>query len=49
MWATRRWMEMENRFVMMEGYFDESGIHDGAKVCIVAGYYGCLLYTSRCV
>jgi hypothetical protein len=40
MWATRRWMEMENRFVMMEGYFDESGIHDGAKVCIVAGYYG---------
>ena len=25
--------------MMMEGYFDESGIHDGAKVCVVAGYY----------
>lgn len=25
---------------MIEGYFDESGIHDGAKVCIVGGYYG---------
>ena len=24
----------------MEAYFDESGIHDGAKVCVVAGYYG---------
>jgi hypothetical protein len=33
----RKW---RNRFVMMEAYFDESGIHDGAKVCIVAGYYG---------
>jgi hypothetical protein len=33
----RRW---RNRFVMMEAYFDESGIHDGAKVCVVAGYYG---------
>jgi hypothetical protein len=26
--------------VMMEAYFDESGIHEGAKVCIVAGFYG---------
>jgi hypothetical protein len=26
--------------VMMEAYFDESGIHSGAKVCVVAGYYG---------
>jgi hypothetical protein len=25
---------------MMEAYFDESGIHEGAKVCVVAGYYG---------
>jgi hypothetical protein len=24
---------------MLEGYFDETGIHDGAAVCIVAGYY----------
>lgn len=29
-----------NRFVMMEAYLDESGIHAGAKVCVVAGYYG---------
>lgn len=27
-------------FVMIEAYFDESGIHDGAKACIVAGFYG---------
>lgn len=26
--------------MMLEAYFDESGIHDGAKVCVVAGYYG---------
>ena len=26
--------------MMMEAYFDESGIHDGAKVCVVAGFYG---------
>jgi hypothetical protein len=26
--------------VMIEGYFDESGIHEGAPVCIVGGYYG---------
>jgi hypothetical protein len=25
---------------MMEAYFDESGIHEGAEVCVVAGYYG---------
>jgi hypothetical protein len=24
---------------MLEGYFDETGIHDGAAICIVAGYY----------
>jgi len=26
--------------VMIEAYLDESGIHDGAKVCVVGGYYG---------
>jgi len=31
---------LRNRFVMMEAYFDESGIHEQAKVCVVAGYYG---------
>ena len=25
---------------MFEAYLDESGIHDGAKVCLVAGYFG---------
>lgn len=25
---------------MIEAYLDESGIHDGAAVCIIAGYYG---------
>jgi hypothetical protein len=25
---------------MIEAYFDESGIHDGAKVCVIAGYFG---------
>jgi hypothetical protein len=25
---------------MMEAYFDESGIHDGAAVCAVGGFYG---------
>lgn len=25
---------------MVEAYFDESGIHDGAQVCVIAGYYG---------
>jgi hypothetical protein len=27
-------------FIMLEAYLDESGIHDGAPVCIVAGYFG---------
>ena len=26
--------------MMIEAYLDESGIHDGASVCVVAGYYG---------
>jgi hypothetical protein len=26
--------------MMMEAYFDESGIHEQAKVCVVAGFYG---------
>lgn len=26
--------------MVMEAYFDESGIHDRAKVCVVAGFYG---------
>jgi hypothetical protein len=25
---------------MIEAYFDESGIHKGAKVCVIAGYFG---------
>jgi hypothetical protein len=25
---------------MLPGYLDESGIQDGAPVCIVAGYFG---------
>jgi hypothetical protein len=25
---------------VLEAYFDESGIHDGSKYCIVAGYVG---------
>ena len=25
---------------MIEAYLDESGIHDGAKVCMIAGYFG---------
>jgi len=25
---------------MIEAYLDESGIHDGAKVCVIAGYFG---------
>jgi hypothetical protein len=25
---------------MLEAYFDESGIHDGAAVCVIAGYFG---------
>ena len=27
-------------FVMLNAYLDESGIHDGAQVCVVAGYFG---------
>lgn len=27
-------------FCMIEAYMDESGIHDGAKICAVAGYWG---------
>ena len=27
-------------FAMIEAYIDESGIHEGAKVCVVAGYFG---------
>jgi hypothetical protein len=26
--------------MVMEAYFDESGIHGGAKVCVVGGFYG---------
>jgi hypothetical protein len=29
-----------NRFVVVESYMDESGIHDTAKICTVAGFYG---------
>jgi len=25
---------------MIEAYFDESGIHDGANICVIAGYWG---------
>lgn len=28
-----------NRFVMVEAYLDESGIHKKARVCVVAGFY----------
>jgi hypothetical protein len=27
-------------FAMVEAYLDESGIHDGAPVCLIAGYFG---------
>jgi hypothetical protein len=27
-------------FAMIEAYLDESGIHDGAAVCVIAGYFG---------
>src|SRR6185437_8468888 len=30
----------EKLFSMVEAYMDESGIHDGAHVCVIAGYYG---------
>ena len=25
---------------MIEAYLDESGIHGGAKICVIAGYFG---------
>jgi hypothetical protein len=25
---------------MIDAYLDESGIHEGAKVCVIAGYFG---------
>ena len=25
---------------MIDAYLDESGIHDGADICVVAGYFG---------
>jgi hypothetical protein len=25
---------------MIDAYLDESGIHDGAEICVVAGYFG---------
>jgi hypothetical protein len=25
---------------MIDAYLDESGIHDGAEVCLIAGYFG---------
>jgi hypothetical protein len=25
---------------MLHAYLDESGIHDGAAVCVIAGYFG---------
>lgn len=27
-------------FCMVEAYMDESGIHDGAQLCVIAGYWG---------
>lgn len=30
----------EKIFAMIEAYLDESGIHAGAKVCVVGGYFG---------
>jgi hypothetical protein len=33
----RKW---RNRFVFIECYMDESGIHGAARICTVAGYYG---------
>lgn len=35
-----RGSKWRNRFVVIESYLDESGIHDGARICVVAGYYG---------
>jgi hypothetical protein len=30
----------EKVFAMIEAYLDESGIHGGAKMCVIAGYFG---------
>jgi hypothetical protein len=30
----------EGFLVMLKAYFDESGIHQGAQVCVVAGFWG---------
>ncbi len=38
--AHPRIKNQRNRFVMIESYFDESGIHAEAKSCVVAGFYG---------
>lgn len=27
-------------FAMIDAYLDESGIHDGAQICVIAGYFG---------
>jgi hypothetical protein len=27
-------------FAMIDAYLDESGIHDGAPICVIAGYFG---------
>jgi hypothetical protein len=27
-------------FAMIDAYLDESGIHDGAAICVIAGYFG---------
>src|SRR5216684_7649509 len=27
-------------FAMISAYLDESGVHDGAAVCVIAGYFG---------
>jgi uncharacterized protein DUF3800 len=40
----RKW---KKRFVFFESYMDESGIHEGAKICTVAGYYGTELAWKR--
>lgn len=27
-------------FAMIDAYLDESGIHDKAAICVIAGYFG---------
>lgn len=34
----QRWAPEE--FAMLDGYLDESGIHNGAPICVIAGYFG---------